>query len=316
MLQALRVYCDVAGLRSFSQAAKRHDITQSAVSQRIRQLEQRLGTRLLDRSTRPFELTAAGRLLYEEGLGLLAQADQLTERITALGKSGEETVTGVVTASAIYSAGIGLLRQLQEDFGKAHPGIRVEMQYERPEAVAENVLSGRSDLGIISYPKRWRGVKAIGLREEPMHLVCALEHPLAAQKRVAVADLEGVSMVGFENSLPVSRAVSGYLRKNGVQATVAQSVDNIDTIKNMVQATGDVAILPRRTVLHETVAGTLRSIPLQPVLNRPLGIIHTKKRSLTSAARVFMDYLLHHAGPEVELRIERASQLAPSISRS
>src|SRR5690606_18096178 len=122
------------------------------------------------------------------------------------------------------------------------------------------------DLGILSYPERWRRVGGISLRDEPMAVVCRPEHELAQRGRVEAADLAPFEMVTFDQDLPVGRRIRRYLREHGASPRVVAWFDNIDTIKNAVAVTDRFAILPTRTVSREVAAGDLATVRLEPEL--------------------------------------------------
>ncbi|MEX0777538.1 MAG: LysR family transcriptional regulator [Phycisphaeraceae bacterium] len=304
-MDTLRLFCDLAACRSFSQAAGRHGVTQSAASQRINRLEKRLGLTLVDRSVRPLVLTPAGEEFARECREILERYDVLERRIAKLKpQSG-----GEVVVSAIYSAGIDLLNQVKESFEQKHPRVTVRVDYRRPQEVYDAVRQDRCDLGILSYPQRWPEVGVIPLRHERMAVVCHPRHKLAQYEVVQASDLDRWAMLTFEASLPVGRRIRRYLREHRAAPRVLNVFDNIDTIKNALAVTEAFAILPRRTVWREAVAGTLALVELEPELLRPLGIIyHRGRRSNGSSAapfggvaQAFVDYLLQHAGPGVDL---------------
>lgn len=291
-MDTLRLFTDVARHRSFSRAAAERHVSQSAVSQRIGQLERRLGVQLLDRSVRPLQLTAAGEAFQRGCQDLLDRYDRLQQAVAG------HQIEGLVRVSAIYSAGIDLLSHVRERFASKHPQASVSVDYSRPEGVHAAVRGGLCDVGIVSYPRTWRDVAVIGLRDEPMVVVCRPAHPLAGHDRVPAAGLNGWAMVAFERQLPVARHIRRYLKAHGATPEVDAVFDNIDTIKAAVAVTDRLAILPRRTVSRETAAGTLATVGLDPLLVRPMGIIHTRRRGVLSAAvGTFIDLLLEHAGP-------------------
>lgn len=291
-MQGLRIFCDVADLRSFSRAAELHGITQSAVSQRIHHLEERLGTKLLDRSKRPFVLTPAGELVSREGRQLVGRYDALARSVARL----DPERGGSVRVHAIYSAGIALLNQLRTEFQRRRPELDVQIEYEPPAAVAEAARTGRCDFGIVSYPEQWPGLQSRPLREERMCLACGANHELAGAKSVRAADLDGRELIHFTHELPAARHIRSYLTGNGANAVFAQRLDNIDTFKSMLQATNYAAILPLRTFLAEVRAGLLAAVPLEPVLERPVGIVYARGK-LRSAAEDFASFLVENAGP-------------------
>ena len=291
-MQGLRIFCDVADLRSFSRAAELHGITQSAVSQRIHHLEERLGTKLLDRSKRPFVLTPAGELVSGEGRQLVARYDALARSVARL----DPERGGSVRVHAIYSAGIALLNQLRTEFQRQRPALDVQIEYEPPAAVAESARTGRCDFGIVSYPEQWPGLQSRSLREERMCLACGLHHELAGAEKVRAADLDGREVIHFTHELPAARHIRSYLTDNGAAPVFAQRLDNIDTFKSMLQATDYAAILPLRTFHAEVLAGLLAAVPLEPLLERPVGIVHARRR-LRPAAQDFAAFLVENAGP-------------------
>ena len=295
-----RIYCDVARYRSFSRAAEEHGITQSAASQRVSHLEKRLGITLIDRSTRPLQLTEAGQALLEQAQRLIEQYDGLFRQMARFKPATVDTVR----VDAIYSAGINLLNHLKESFEAAHEGVKVVLEYKPPDKVYEAVRERRCDLGILSYPGRWRQVEVVPLRDEPMAVVSSPSHPAASVDAISAADLGRWPMVTFEPQLPVGRQIRRYLREHGVTPKITNVFDNIDTMKAAVAATGQVAILPKRTVLREVAAGTLAVTSLSPELARPMGVIYRKRAGATAwpqAVRSFIDFLLEHAGPDADM---------------
>jgi len=299
-MQALRLFAEVARCHSFSEAAARHGVTQSAASQRVRQLEQRLGVRLLDRSVRPLALTDAGQQFLEGCDQLLRQYDELEQRVARF----RDDAAGTVRVAAIYSAGVELLNRIRERFEAEHPKVEVQIRYDQPDAVYGAVREFDCDLGILSYPERWRDVGVIALRQETMAVVCRPEHPLSGKAQVTASELSAHEMVTFDQDLPVGRRIRRYLRSNGATPTVTDSFDNIDTIKSAVAVTDRFAILPKRTVGREVTSGSLVAVGLTPELLRPLGILfrrrHKQAPAFSPAAQQFVDYLLKHAGPDVD----------------
>lgn len=295
-MQNLRLFSDVARCHSVSLAAEMHGISQSAASQRINQLEKNLGVTLLNRAVRPLELTDAGKV-FLAGVGdVLHRYDKLERAVAATAADP----AGVVRVSAIYSSGIDLLRRATEEFEQQRPRIAVHIDYDKPDEVHEAVVTGRADVGLLSYPERFKKVDTIALRDEEMAVVCPPDHALAARETVRAHELSGLEMVGFDTDLPVGRRIASYLKQHDASPTTAHSFDNLDTIKSAVAATDRFAILPRRTVRREVEAGTLVVVTLTPRLVRPMGLIYrraTKQNpALTPAASVFVGFLVQHAG--------------------
>ncbi|WP_428387852.1 LysR family transcriptional regulator [Mucisphaera sp.] len=294
-MQSLRLFHDVARCHSFSRAAELHGLTQSAVSQRIGQLEKRLGTTLLDRSVRPLGLTAAGEIYLTGVEDVLARYDALERRIAQLHDEDKASLR----IGAIYSSGIDWLGRLRENYLAEHPKAAVHITYDRPDEIARRVLDHQLDFGIVAYPETWKRTTAIPLRREPMAVVASPAHPLANRTSLTPADLSNVPLLAFDNRLPVARKIRAHLREHGAHVVIEQTFDNLDTLRSAVTRSTDIAILPAPAVTREADAGLLRVIPLTPVLTRPVGIIHRQSTrpgtGLSPAARTFADYLRQHA---------------------
>src|SRR5690606_36597843 len=132
-----------------------------------------------------------------------------------------------------------LLNNVRERFGAAFPKVDVEIRYEQPNRVYRAVREGECDLGILSYPRRWRSVGILPLRDEPMAVVCRPDHALAQRgvDRIHARELTGLDMVAFGTGLPVARRIRQYLRDQGAQPHITNVFDNIDTIKSAVAVT-------------------------------------------------------------------------------
>ncbi|QQE13760.1 LysR family transcriptional regulator [Planctomycetota bacterium] len=313
-MQTLRLFYDVARCHSFSQAASMHSITQSAASQRISQLEKRLGVVLIDRSVRPLALTEAGQSFLRGCEGILDKYDKLAAEVALI----KEDPVGTVRVAAIYSAGIDLLGQIVDRFHDEHQRINVEIQYTKPDDVYRLVKDGEADFGILAYPQSWRKLGIIPLREEIMAVVCSPRHPLAQLSEVTAEVLTAYNMVTFDTNLPVGKVLQRFLREHGSSPKIVSTFDNIDTIKNAVAVTDSISILPGRTVLQEARVGILSMVRLLPQMVRPMGVVYRRKHksqgaSFAPAVQQFVDYLLANAGPSSEAEREWIVGHEPSV---
>lgn len=210
-LKSLRVFCDVVGRRSFSRAAAENGITQSGASQIVHHLEEHLGVKLIDRSKRPFVLTPEGQVYYEGCRNLVQQLYALEDEVRSL----RQEVEGRVSVASIYSIGLSHMNRCVRDFISQHPKANVRVEYQHPQRVVELVESGQMDLGLVSYPTQTRTLKAIAWRDEPMVVVCAPNHPLAAASSLTFQQLDGLEMVGFVENLRIRARPTRCLPRTG-----------------------------------------------------------------------------------------------------
>lgn len=285
-LGSLKVYCDVARHRSFSQAAQANQITQSAASQIVSQLEKRMEVRLIDRSTRPLQLTESGREFYEGCKTLLQQYFGLEDKI----RNGK--VAPIVQVAAIYSVGLGDMGQYVQRFARLAPGAQVHIDYLHPDRVYERVLEGSADLGLVSFPHRSAKLEIIPWRDEEMVLACSPKHPLAGRDRIRPSELEGHNYVHFDGTLDIRKKVDQFLREHEASVEVVVEFDSIENIKQAVALGTGVALLPEPTFKREVKARTLVAVPLsEGRLVRPLAIVHRRRPALSTAAASFIKIL-------------------------
>jgi len=297
-LRFVEIFCAVVEERSFSKGARAHGVTQSAASQAVSNLERQLGTLLIDRSKRPFELTPAGQIYYDGCRRILAEYREIEGRV----RGTPDRVIGRVRVAAIYSVGLLRMERFARKFEEQYPDVALRLEYQHPDRVYEQVLSEQADLGLVSYPRPRADLVCLPWQDQPMVLVCANEHQLALRSRIEPADLDGVPFIAFTPELPIRREIDQWLRRQRVEVNQLHEFDNIETIKQAVQCGTGVSLLPLATVHQEVNLGSLVAIPLggEP-LSRPLGIIHRKNRQLTPPALKLIEHLRRELGTEPEL---------------
>ena len=297
-LRFVEIFCAVVEERSFSKGARAHGVTQSAASQAVSNLERQLGTLLIDRSKRPFELTPAGQIYYDGCRRILAEYREIEGRV----RGTPDRVIGRVRVAAIYSVGLLRMERFARKFEEQYPDVALRLEYQHPDRVYEQVLSEQADLGLVSYPRPRADLVCLPWQDQPMVLVCANEHQLALRSRIEPADLDGVPFIAFTPELPIRREIDQWLRRQRVEVNQLHEFDNIETIKQAVQCGTGVSLLPLATVHQEVNLGSLVAIPLGgDPLSRPLGIIHRKNRQLTPPALKLIEHLRRELGTEPEL---------------
>jgi len=287
-LEMLKLYCDIVRLHSFSQGAAANQISQSAASQAIHQMETELDVLLIDRSKRPFMVTPEGRSFYDGCQALLQGFDKVRAQIASV----RTQITGNVRVAAIYSVGIHIMSDHMQRFMSLHPQAKVRLEYLHPHKVVEAVLNDEADLGILSYPPSNRSLTILPWRDEAMVFVCHPTHRLARRKIITAADLHGENFVAFDADLSIRKAIDRCLRQHDVKVNVVMEFDNIETIKQAIAIGAGVGILPRPTILKEVGNRTLAAVPLSMAeLVRPLGIIHRRGKLFTPTIVRFLELL-------------------------
>jgi len=294
---SLEIFCDVVDRRSFSRAADDHGISQSSASQVVQGIEKRLGVQLIDRSTRPFALTAEGQRYYDGCRQLVKRYHELEEEVRTL---HDAEARSLVVAS-IYSVGLHHMSAIMQRFSAAHPRAQVRLEYLHPHRVCEVVDAGDADLGIVSYPKETETLTAVLWRSEPMVLVCHPGHRLAHESTVELKAIAGESFVAFEQGLAIRTDIDRALARGHAEVNVALEFDNMETIKRAIEIDAGVSILPAASIRREIALGSLAQVAIagQPLV-RPLGIVHRRDRRPSELAQQFISLLKADGGAATE----------------
>jgi DNA-binding transcriptional LysR family regulator len=280
-----------------SRGAELNDVSQSAASQSVQELERVLELTLLDRSRRPLAVTDAGRLLYDFCRDALRRKEEFEVALDQL----KGQVEGVVRVASIYSVGLSELSHLEEEFSRRLPAADLRVEYLRPEKVYEAVLMDQADLGLLSYPEANKEIKVIPWRAEEMVVAVAPGHPMASLKLIELSDFMGADFVGFDEDLPISRELKRFFREHHIEVNPVMHFDNIQMIKEAVALGSGLSILPARALRPEIAQGRLVAIPLRsPGLLRPVGIIHLRRKKLNRATLSFLQLLKEEPLPHPE----------------
>jgi len=290
----LKLFRDIAQTKSISRGAMLNEISQSAASQYMQEMERRLGVSLLDRTTRPLALTPAGKLFFDLCRDMLRREDQFQAQLDNL----KGSVEGAVRVASIYSIGLSEMSRLQDEFAARFPHAQLHVDYLRPDKVYEAVMGDQADLGLVSYPVGTKDLAVIPWREEEMAVAAPPSHPLAKKMVLVPADLNGQEFVGFDEELMIRRELDHFFREQGIEIQLAMQFDNIQMIKEAVALGSGISILPARTMQAEIAQGRLVSIPLHaPELVRPVGIVHRKRKRFSHAVESFLELLLEQPAP-------------------
>ncbi|MBP8202433.1 LysR family transcriptional regulator [Pseudomonas sp. TMP25] len=283
-LATLNAFIAIAELGSFSEAAERLHLTQPAVSKRIASLELQLNVRLFDRLGREVSLTEAGRALLPRAYQILNVLDDTRRALTNL--NGE--ISGRLTLATSHHIGLHRLPPLLRAFTSAHPQVALDIQFLDSEVAYEEVLHGRAELAVITLaPETREPVHAVPVWDDPLDFVAAPEHPLARNGAISLADVALHPAVFPGGNTFTHHIVRRLFETQGLTPNIAMSTNYLETIKMMVSIGLAWSVLPR-TMLDEQVA----RLPLPGIqLTRQLGYICHTERTLSNAARAFMELL-------------------------
>ena len=234
-LTALRQFVVIAESGHITRAAQRLGVSQPGLSAMLKKLEAEVGAPLLDRTGRGVLLTEAGKVFLEHAQASVRRADEAVASVRELIglESGSIRIGGGATAVA------HLLPSVVSAVRKAHPALRFYVREAGSRAVADAVLSGELDLGIVTTPITGAGsddLMSVATIEDELMLVVPEEHPLAGQSTYTWSSIHEDPLVLFEHGSAVRSIIDHASRDSGVSLNVVMEVRSTETIERMVEA--------------------------------------------------------------------------------
>lgn len=282
-LRQLRVFQAVAQHRNFSSAGEAIGLTQPAVSRSIRELEDQLGLRLLDRTTREVALTAAGRSLAGQTEHVLDELESvlLDVRGMATQRQGRVRVASSPTLSANFLP--GCIATIQQRL----PGIQMVLLDRVQQDVLANVRSGEVDFGVVVDPGGVEDLYCEPIMREPFLLVCPRGHPLlssVADEAKSWQALRDWPLVLLDHASGSRRLIDEAFTRQGIEITVAQEVGHVSTVFQMVAAGLGVAVVPALAMPSMPASTRLQTRQLEPRVERNIMLVHRRNRALAPVA--------------------------------
>ncbi len=287
-IETLQVFCDLVETTSFSEAAERNSISQSAVSQQIRALEERFGVVLVERGRKNFAVTPEGEVFLKSACQILESYDGIEEKLGMM----RDVVSGKLTIATVYSIGFHELPPYIETFREKFPDVDLQVQYRRSNQVYVDVSENHAELGLVAYPQEKKGVEIEPAWKDRLVVICPPGHSLAKRKKVDLKAIDGERFISFEPDLPTRKAIDGMFGQAGIRVKEVVEFDNIETVKRGVLIENAISIVPSESVKTEVEAGTLVQIPIEGrFIWRPLGIVRRKTKAITPAMREMIQLL-------------------------
>ena len=287
------MFVAVAEEGSFTRAADRLHVVQSAVSAGVRNLERELGARLFDRSTHKVALSDAGRALLPEARVTLAAAAAARDAVDAVSGGVRGTIIlGTLQAQGMRS--IDVARVLAE-FRSAHPGVEVQIRQGSSLEMTTKVREGELDLAFVALPdQRFPGVELVPLTSEPIVLAVAADHPLAARSRVELAALSSETIIDFPDGWGIRMANDRAFAAAGLTRRIAYEVGDTGSVIGFIRHGLAVGLLP--TSFFEDRSGVV-FVPIRGRAPQFLTALATpSNRRPTAATAALLQTLHRHAG--------------------
>jgi DNA-binding transcriptional LysR family regulator len=283
-LSELHVFLMVAAERSFSRAATKLHRTQPAVSQAIRRLEDELGERLFDRSSKQGTLTEAGRVLRDYAQRLMRLSEEAEMAVREL----RDLQRGRVLVGA-NEAAVHALLPLIARFRVSHPQIQVDVRRVPSRQVGVEVLQGSLDFGVITFQPSERGLHALNMGPDELVMLVHPQHALANRKQVTMAEFGRETVIAHNDPSPARERVLRVFEQKHAPINIQLALPSLEAIKRAVEMKLGVALLPKRCALAEIGRGQLTAVRVPQVrLVRQLRLVYRRATDLSHAAQAFL----------------------------
>jgi DNA-binding transcriptional LysR family regulator len=286
-LHDLQAFVAVAERASFRRAADDLFLSQSALSRRIEKLEEGLGVKLFERTTRRVQLTNVGQAFL---LNVRTALDGLEDAVLGVADLAAHR-TGTVTLACVPSAVWHFLPEVLKDFSERFPRIRVRVHDESAQDVLNLVLAGEADFGI-----NFTGAEDAEIVFEPIYkeryvLAMRHDHRLAQRKSLNWKELAGERFVSVAKSSGNRSVIDAALAGVEKHPAIFCEVNHVSGVLALVEAGMGVAAVPGLSVLPER-PDSIVGVPLvNPAIHRTLGLISKRNHSMAPAARTLFDML-------------------------
>jgi len=281
----LRAFMAIAESGSFSAAAERLYLSQPAISKRIALLESELGVRLFDRIGRGVQLTESGLTLHKRARHLLQEIDDIGRDISSL----TDTVSGKLVMATSHHIALHRLPVYLKKYMDSYPQVTLDLRFTDSESGCRNVENGELEFAVVTLPRHITApLEAIPLWEDELAIVVAPGHPLNQASKISKSELLIHNAVMPERGTFTWEILHNEFEIEESNIKVGLTSNYLETIKMLVSVGLGWSILPKSMLENSE----LISLGVDDIhLSRTLGIVYHRNKTLSNAARHFIELL-------------------------
>jgi DNA-binding transcriptional LysR family regulator len=287
-LRQMRVFAAVARHLSFTRAARELHLTQPAVSQQIKLLEQEVGMPLFEQIGRKVQLAPAGAELLRyanQAIELLREAGESLAAMRGLKR-------GVLKLGAVSTAKY-FAPSLLSAFTPAYPEVSIKFTVGNREEVIKQLAGNETDLVIMGRPPRELDTEATAFAKHPLVIIASPTHPLAQRRRIQLRQLADEHFIIREEGSGTRASMERVFKERGVSIRVSMEVSSNETIKQAVMAGMGISFISSHTIGLEVNAGKLVLLDVAGLpLIRDWYVINLRDKKLSPIATAFRGFLL------------------------
>lgn len=291
-LWQLYIFCKVVEYGSFSKAGETVHLSQPTVSSHIKDLEDHIGCRLVDRLPKNAVPTKAGELLYTYARQLLSLRDEAEAALAAF----QGMIKGLLHIGGSTIPGVYILPRVIGGFSRAYPDVRVCLALGDTRTIIEDTLSGKLELGVVGAKTEDQRLIQNPLLQDTLRLVVSPEHPWAHKKAVTLEMLQKEPFIAREPGSGSLTTIELNLAKKGYRIeafNITAQMGSTEAILQAVKSNIGISILSSLAAGDDLAAGRLKTVGIKGIsFNRRFYITRMKHRTPSPVGRAFTEFLM------------------------
>lgn len=289
-ISILHEFVSLADTCNFQETAEDFAMTQSTLSKHIHKLEEELGVKLFDRTTRSVTLNTFGTQYLPYARQICEISDQGLAALDSVkrGKRSRLNV-GFMDKHGMYG-----LVEATSDFGRKHPEIKVNIIERNGDALKDLLLSGKADVIFYGEKVSEKEFRIAHFTTDRLVAVLSTSHPLANADALSLQDLEGEELIEHKTFLEM-RLLSEACRDAHVTLNYVTSIYHASTIMKMIREGIGISIMSRGCAM-ENADADLAIVPIVPAITFDINVLSSRNKNMSPAADVFIKYIRSNYG--------------------
>jgi LysR family transcriptional regulator, putative pyruvate carboxylase regulator len=286
-LNSLMTFHEVAKHRSFSQAAEELCISQPAVTKHIRNLELKVGMRLIERGRGGLALTEAGKALYKQTQNISSHLMEIEDVLGTLQKQHR----GILKIGTTESYSKCLMPRLLSGFQTSFPAIKISLDVGNSEEIEKNLSTYRNDLAVIGVTRVSPKFESIPFLKEELVLIASPKDPLSKRKSVSLKELEPYPLIIRAKGSTTRKILLQAFKELDIRPSLLVEAGSSEFIKQWVSEGKGVSVIVKRIVEEEGKRGIVRIVPLAEKLHLKVAFLYLKEQRFSPPIKTFVQYM-------------------------
>lgn len=283
----LKIFYKVAQKLNMTEAAEELYISQPAISQTIKELEEEFGFKLFDRLGKKLYLTPAGEEMLGYARRILNLVDEMHSKVADM----KALTKGTLRVGASTTIGIYILADIVGQFNRLYEGINTTIIIENTKIIADMILENAIDFAFVEGPVHSDELVVKKFCDDELVIIVAPDHKWAGKDYVSVEDMLGQKIIMREKGSGTREVFEVAMLSNNKKYSVALEMGNTEAIKKAVEAGLGVSCISRRAVQRESDAGLLSIVRFKEIeIGRTLNLIYHKDKALSALSNKFIEF--------------------------